>query len=34
MPHSQAMRVGQVEDPEEGLEGQLEAELELPAVKG
>jgi len=33
MPHSQDMRVGHVVDPGEGLEGELEAELELPAVK-
>jgi len=32
MPHSQAMRVGHVVDPGEGLEGQLQAELELPAI--
>ena len=32
MPHSQAMRVGHVEDPGEGLVDQLQSELELPAV--
>ena len=32
MPHPQAMRVGHVVDPGEGLVNQLQSELELPAV--